>query len=93
MSLREWGFRRRLKALAGLILGGIFMLGFLGECDDRLVKMTRYVDPCGTLLNCTPGTFEVNAAEIGDYCIDPTCTVPGQCGEGQALGTMTDLCP
>lgn len=87
-------YARRRKALAGFILGGVFIIGLLESCNDRLVQFTRFVDPCDTFLfNCNPGDFQVNAADVGDYCIDPTCTVPGQCDTGQALGTITDLCP
>jgi len=72
----------------------VFALGFLGNCDDLLVSVTQYVDPCGTILaNCQPGDFATNAASVGDFCIDPSCTVPGACGNGQALGTITDICP
>lgn len=79
-------------APAVLVIPGI--LGFLGSCDDRLIAVTRFVDPCGTFLaNCDPGDFEVRRADVGDFCVDPTCTVPGQCGDGQPLGTITDICP
>ncbi len=88
--------RRCFRRLAGVILGGVcfFGLGFIESCDDRLVEMTRYVDPCGTFLaNCNPGDFQVWSADIGDYTVDPACTVPGQCDGGQPLGTITDLGP
>jgi hypothetical protein len=56
--------------------------------------MTRYVDPCGTILaNCNPGDFEVNAADINSWTVDPACTVPGLCSDDQPLGTITDLDP
>jgi len=82
-------------ALATTFLGTVAsILGFVESCDDRLVNATRYVDPCGTILgNCFPGDFQINAADVGDFCIDPACTVPGQCGGGQPLGTITDICP
>ena len=87
--------RRRWNRLASLILGGIFIIGFLESCNDQLLELTKFVDPCGTFLaNCDPGDFQVNASGPGDFCIDPACTVPGQCaGEGQPLGTIFDLCP
>ena len=73
----------------------LFQFGFLESCDDRLIQLTRQFDPCGTILaNCNPGDFEVNRAGIGDFCVDPACTVPGQCGTGlQPIGTITDICP
>ena len=87
--------RRSWKYAACLTLGAVFQLGFLESCDDRLVAFTRFIDPCATFLaNCQPGDFEVNAADIGDFCVDPTCTIPGGCGNvGPALGTVTDICP
>jgi len=94
MMFGKANVQQRLRRLAGVILGGVFIIGFLETCDNRLIQMTRYVEPCGTFLaNCNPGDFEVSQAEVGDYCIDPTCTVPGQCGPEQPLGTITDLCP
>ncbi len=86
--------RRRLKGFVGLILGGVLIVGFIESCDDRLIALTRFVDPCGTFLaNCNPGDFAMSRAQVGDFCIDPTCSVPGQCGPGQPLGTITNICP
>ena len=69
-------------------------MGWIESCDDRLLQITQYVDPCGTVLaNCNPGDFQVWAADVGDYTIDPSCTVPGQCSDQQPLGTITDLGP
>lgn len=88
--------KRTQRAAAAFLLGGTTfgILSFIESCDDRLITASRYFDPCGTFLaNCAPGELQVNRAQIGDYCIDPTCTIPGQCGTGQALGTITDLCP
>ncbi len=85
---------RRVKVFAGALATGLLTFGFIESCDDRLIQATRYFDPCGTVFaNCTPGSFETNAAEIGDYCVDPTCPIPGACGDGQTLGTQYDLCP
>ncbi len=95
MKTQRHGVRRVFRAVAsGTLLAGILPLGFLESCNERLTNATAYVDPCGTILgNCAPGSFQVNAADVGDYCIDPTCTVPGQCGGGQPLGTITNICP
>ena len=85
------GWARRIATLLGC---GALTLGFLGSCEDRLITLTQYVDPCGTILgNCQPGDFTVNAAPVGDYCVDPACTVPGACNDDQPLGTITDICP
>ncbi len=94
MILGRADLRRRLKGFVCLILGGVFILGYLESCDDRLIALTRFVDPCDTFLaNCNPGDFAVSRAQVGDFCIDPACTVPGQCGPEQPLGTITNVCP
>jgi len=85
---------RRGVAWGVLLVGAVFQLGFIETCDDRLVSFSRFVDPCGTFLaNCNPGDLEVRRADVGDFCVDPACTVPGQCGDQQPLGTITDICP
>lgn len=89
-------YRNLRRAFASILLGGTSfgILGFVESCDDRLLSVAEQFDPCGTILaNCAPGQLTVNRAEVGDYCVDPACTVPGQCGGGQALGTITRLCP
>ena len=94
MIVRNADAPRRVLAFVALVSCGAFSFGFVDSCDDRLIEATRFVDPCGTFLaNCAPGDFEVNAAEVGDFCVDPACTVPGQCDDIQPLGTITDLCP
>lgn len=86
---------RRWVGPALLAAGTMFQFGWVGTCNDRMLELTDYVDPCGTILgNCEPGDFQVYDSDIGDYCVDPACTVPGGCeNETQPLGTMFDLCP
>ena len=94
MTLPVPGYRRRLAKVLILLSVGASMPGFLTSCGDTLIGLSRYVDPCGTILgNCAPGDLEVARADVGDYCVDPACTVPGQCGAGQPLGTITNICP
>ncbi len=85
----------RWAKLLALLFAGQLVYGFIESCDDRLVSISRFIDPCGTFLaNCTPGEFEVRRAEVGDFCVDPACTVPGQCpDQGQPLGTIINICP
>lgn len=85
--------RSRRICVVSLLLGSAFQLGFLDSCNDRLVSLTTVIEPCGTFLaNCNPGDFQTLNAPVGDFCVDPSCTVPGQCGNGQALGTIRQLC-
>lgn len=93
MNLPVAAYRRRLTKLMILLSTGAVVPSFLQSCNDQLIGLTRYVDPCTFLGNCNPGDFEVNAAGVGDFCVDPACTVPGQCGDGQPLGTITNICP
>ncbi len=87
--------KRRITTLAVLMSSAMFILGFLDSCNDRLVALTRFVDPCGTVLaNCVPGQFQIINADVGDFCIDPECTIPGGCATGTApLGTIREICP
>ena len=94
MTLPVAAYRRRLTKLVILLSTGALVPALLDSCGDTLIGLSRYVDPCGTILgNCDPGDLEVNRADIGDYCVDPACTVPGACNDDQPLGTITDICP
>ena len=93
MTLGRRFRQRTTRALATAFVGGVFFLGFIESCDDRLVALTSYFDPCGTILDCEPGTFQGQAAGIGNPCWDPTCTVPGACSDDPPLGLNYDLCP
>ena len=94
MIFQRTNVRRRLFKVATLVLSGASLVGLLQSCDDRLIGLTQFFDPCATFLaNCNPGDFQVRRADVGDYCIDPACSVPGQCDNIQPLGTITDVCP
>jgi len=95
MSIREWVQSRWVvRWLSASVVAGILPLGLVESCDQRAATFSQYFDPCGTVLaNCAPGDFQVRAADVGDFCVDPACTVPGQCGGGQPLGTITRICP
>ena len=93
MNVQKLATVRRVGMLV-LITTGAFTFSLIDTCDNLAVEASRIIDPCGTFLaNCAPGSFEVRNAEVGDFCVDPACSVPGQCGFGQPLGTITDLCP
>lgn len=87
--------RRRVIGWAAIVGSGAIVPQFLDSCNDRLVGLTNFFDPCGTFLaNCAPGSFATNNSALGDPCIDPECSVPGQCLTGTpSLGTLLDLCP
>ncbi len=97
MILGNRDVRYRLVRFAALASTGALTFALLSfsSCDDKLLSLAEFVDPCGTILaNCEPGDLQINAAAVGDYCVDPACTVPGQCeGDYVPLGTITELCP
>lgn len=74
-------------AFIALLMGGT-ALQILPSCESVLTTF----DPCGTILgNCTPGTFELLFADVPDWDVDPTCTIPGACGTAaDAPGTFVD---
>jgi len=95
MAHRKSRVRQRWLGVAALVTGAVFQLGLVESCNDTLLNLTDYVDPCGTFLaNCAPGDFAVFNSQPGNFCVDPACTLPGQCdNEGHPLGTQFDLCP
>lgn len=93
MMFGKANMRRRLRTGVCFLLGGVFTLGLIESCDDRMLTVTEFVDPCGTIFaNCEPGYFQLRAAGAPSYDLDPSCTVPGQCGN-DPLGLIVDLGP
>ena len=79
MVFDKRSMRRRRKIVGAFLGGGVVFGGFVGSCDDRLIEVTRFLDPCGTILaNCQPGQFAAESADIGDPCF--LCPIPGTCG-------------
>jgi hypothetical protein len=70
------GFWRRVMMGMATLSGCTFLLLNQTQCEWLV---TRF-DPCGTIFaNCEPGTFQLQFADVPDYGVDPTCTIPGQC--------------
>lgn len=66
--------RRALLACMVFTCGSTFL--WMPSCKGILTTF----DPCGTILgNCEPGTFDLLFADVPDYDVDPTCTIPGGC--------------
>ncbi len=64
--------RHRLAA-ATLVLSGGSMLFGLPSCEATL----KTLNPCATVLEfCDANDIELLFADIPDYGLDPTCTVP-----------------
>ncbi|HSW44035.1 MAG TPA: hypothetical protein VLM89_00515 [Phycisphaerae bacterium] len=43
-------------------------------------KLSKNFNPCGTILNCDPAEYDLMIYDYPDWRLDPTCTIPGQCG-------------
>ena len=81
--------KRRRKVLGALLGGGVVFGGFVESCDDRLIQVTRFFDPCGTILaNCVPGQLAAQRADTGDPCF--LCPIPGTCDNDQPFLNICD---
>lgn len=76
--MRFWDRRRSAKLAAMLLSGGITFQYGIGVCRD----LTWYANPCGNVFAfCTEEELDRLNNPIPDYENDPSCTIPGACGE------------
>jgi len=79
MRGKRQGLRRRLAvaitATAAFLAGSVAGVGCLGAIAHNF-------NPCGTILNCDPAEYDLMMNSFPDWDLDPTCTIPGQCGDG-----------
>jgi hypothetical protein len=64
---------------AAVLAGGVavFQLG-IGGC----IRLGQIINPCETVLaQCTQQQIDFLVHSIPDFIYDPTCTIPGACGE------------
>lgn len=81
--------KRRRKIVGALFGGGVMFGGFLESCDDRLVELSRFLDPCGTILaNCAPGQIAADRANNGDPCY--LCDRPEGCDQDNPFLNICD---
>ena len=71
--------RRVLQAMLVLTAGTLMQVGSL-SCTGMAEKVVNNVNPCGTILNCDPVEYDLLTTDFPDWDLDPTCTIPGQCG-------------
>ncbi|MCH8148769.1 MAG: hypothetical protein IH987_12355 [Planctomycetes bacterium] len=89
MFLSKREAKRRRKIVGALLGGGVMFGGFVESCDNRLIELTRFFDPCGTILaNCAPGQLAAQNADIGDPCY--LCTRPEGCIEDNPFLNICD---
>jgi hypothetical protein len=84
MTFRNRPMAKRTVLVAVATLAGAAVLA-LPSCTSIL----KTVDPCGTVLDCAPGTFDLLLADVPDWEVDPTCTIPGQCADANS-GAITE---
>ena len=78
-TLRRWQ-RRLIVTLMVCSSGTVF--GGLSSCYNRAGNLTRVFNPCGTIFDfCEPEDIDLLFAEVPDWDVDPTCTIPGACGD------------
>lgn len=63
-----------------LVLGAGTLMQFNFTCTGVAEKVVNNVNPCGTIFNCDPVEYDLLTTPFPDWSIDPTCTIPGQCG-------------
>ncbi|MFQ5413355.1 MAG: hypothetical protein ACE5E6_02745 [Phycisphaerae bacterium] len=64
----------RIAAAGALVLAAsVFQL-------PSCAQVLTVFDPCGTILgSCAPGALQLLFADVPDFDVDPTCTIPGGC--------------
>lgn len=63
----------------------VMQFGFLPSCETLLTT----INPCGNILGfCTEEDIDLLFADVPDYDLDPTCTIPFATGGGCAGGAI-----
>ncbi len=85
--------RRVLVTLAVMASGSVSASGFLPSCETTLTTL----NPCGSIFGfCDPTDVPLMFADIPDYELDPTCSIPyfgiNNQGTGGGGGGQTGTC-
>lgn len=77
--MKQW---RKWQLGLGLLVVAAF-LGSMGQFGC-VTAMAKNFNPCGTVLVCDPYEWDLMMLDgnYPDWDLDPTCTVPGSCGDG-----------
>jgi hypothetical protein len=73
-KLMQQMFRIAIVLMAGTLMQFNF------TCTGAAERLANNVNPCGTIFNCDPVEWDLLRTPFPDWSIDPTCTIPGQCG-------------
>ncbi len=72
---------KRLSRAAALVVSGVVVFQFgLGTC----VSLSNWFNPCQTVLTgatCQQQTLDFLNSDIPNFSYDPSCTIPGACGD------------
>jgi hypothetical protein len=82
--MRQRGLRKISRSVARVLIPGavMFQFGFLPSCEGLLTTF----NPCGNILAfCSEEDIDLLFADIPDFDLDPTCTIPFGCGNGPIL--------
>ncbi len=75
---RQPSIMKRTRFAATFLIAGSFLPQFLGfSCND----LQDLLNPCIVLATCTPEEFDILNNPIPDFENDPSCTIPGACGD------------
>jgi len=77
--MRQW---RKWQVGLWLLVAAAFM-GSTGQLGCVTAAVKNF-NPCGTILNCDPYEWDIMMLDgnFPDWDLDPTCTIPGGCGDG-----------
>lgn len=77
MTLRRF-LQYAMRVTLVLTTGALMQFNF--TCTGVAERLGNNVNPCGTILNCDPVEWDLLTTPFPDWSLDPTCTIPGQCG-------------
>jgi hypothetical protein len=78
MATSLWRVKRRVFVVIAGLSCTVTQLGFLPSCEGLLTTF----NPCGTIFGfCTERDVDLFFADVPDFDLDPTCTVPFACGD------------
>lgn len=75
-------YRKAVRLLmVSTFMGTMFQAGCLDRMAGIGQRVGKNFNPCGTILNCDPVEWDLMFHDFPDWSIDPTCTIPGLCGD------------
>ncbi|HOA73539.1 MAG TPA: hypothetical protein PL151_12035 [Phycisphaerae bacterium] len=72
--------RKHLQRIVQVLFVLVAGMQFNFTCTGVAEKVTHTINPCGTIFNCDPAEYDLLTTDFPNWNLDPTCTIPGQCG-------------